>query len=80
VTLWDDEDRTPTEALERYGFPEALIDRLARDGANIAEELDGLLTMFPGSPTTVDAIVRREMETARDALRRIARLVIDAAE
>lgn len=75
MTLDDDEDTDRTRVLERYGFPEGLIDALAQAGARHAEELDTLLSVFPKGRDCADAIVREEMCRARDALRRIAALV-----
>jgi hypothetical protein len=76
LTRSDDEDTDPrTEALERYCFPEGLIERAAKNGAIVAEEFESLLATFPKGKNCADALVRAKMLEASKALRAIARLL-----
>jgi len=70
-----DEDTDRTRVLERYGFPEGLIETAAAKAGAVAEEFEALLATFPKCRDTADMLLRAKMREAAAAFRAIERLL-----
>lgn len=78
MTHSDDEDRDTdpsTLVLQRYDFPEGLIECAAKAAGVVAEEFASLLATFPKASDPSGAILRQEMAAACKSFERIARLL-----